>query len=377
MRTPVSSGQQITVLPWDLDARQAGIGFGSGAGAGAVGWLAGAGLGQLMAWILLLFGVGTDELGSVVARVFVAAALLGAAWLFGGRAGLTFPMGGGLAVGLPLGAVFGFTWQVLAVCAVAGLLAAALSLTQIPVLARRELRALFYSPIAYVVATIFLGLMGIFLYVWLASRRGPGMEAEASLYWPLGMITWIVLPFLAPILTMRLFSEEMRTGTIEVLTTAPVRDWEVVGAKFLAAFGAFCAMLTPTLIHLLSLYLVSERGPAIAPLVGSYMGLLLTASFFISLGVLASSLTSNQIVAAMLGFTFSFGFFMLGWFAPMSEWVQGSERRKALVQFVSYDWHFRRFSEGQIDTRGIIFFLSLTLFILFLTTRIFESRKWR
>jgi ABC-2 type transport system permease protein len=290
---------------------------------------------------------------------------------------LPLTLGAGALAGAPIGAVFGsvsgigFVWA-LVLGGALGVLGVALGFTQVPVLMRREFNAYFYSPIAYVVATVFLGLMGVFTYVWFAFQTDP----EASLSWPMGMLTWLILPFLAPVLTMRLFAEELRTGTMEVLMTAPVKDWEVVVAKFLAALTAFAAMLVPTLVHVASLYLLSERGPDPAPLVGSYLGLLITAALFIALGVFASSLTRNQIIAAILGFVMSFGLFIMFWLREI-DWVKNDETRRALVEFITYDTHFRKLSEGVLDTRGIVYIASLVVFILFLTVRIIESRKWR
>jgi len=356
---------------------RAAVDFAVAVGSGLAAALVGAGVGRLSAEILRLFSIGYTDFSSVALRVLLAAAFVAAGVVLANLDKLNLLVGAGVLVGAPAGAVFAsVSWSglelALALGAAAGAAGMLLGLTQIPHLVRREFNAYFYSPIAYVVATVFLGLMGVFTYVWFTAQ----MEPEVTLSWPLGMLTWLVMPFLAPVLTMRLFAEEMRTGTMEVLMTAPVRDWEVVVSKFLAALATFSAMLAPTLVHVAALYLISERGPAPAPLIGGYMGLVLTAALFIALGLLASSVTKNQIVAAILGFVMSLGFFLLYWLKD-AEWIKSSERRRALIEFITYDTHFRRFSEGVIDTRGIIYLLSLVVFTLFLTVRVVESRKWR
>ena len=354
-------------------ATRLALGLGSGLAAGIVG----AGIGRVVAELSTVLGYGYSSFASVSVRVLLALVVVGAAAAAASLGRLPLVIGAGATAGAPLGLLFGaLSWTgfgtVLALSAFAGALGVALDMTQIPALMRREYNTYFFTPIAYVVATVFLGLSG-FVFWFVLSQRG---DIEATLSPMLGFTCQMVLPFLAPVLTMRLFAEEMRTGTMEVLMTAPVRDWEVVIAKFAAALSTFAVMVSPTLVHVASLYLVSERGPASAPLVGGYIGLLFTAALFIALGMLASSLTRDQIVAAILGFAMSFGFIIMP-VARRLEWVADRERVKRLVDFISYDTHFSTFFQGIIDTRSIVYFTSLVVFVLFLTVRIVESRKWR
>ena len=357
--------------------------LGSGAAAGVAG--------TLVAWApsLALLALGHDyaSLGSVAGRAVVAACFIGAGVALAYLDLLPLVVGAGALVGSAVGALFGpgeaagagslFAAFVPGVAAglVAGLAGFALSLTQIPPLARREFNAYFCSPIAYVVGAVFLFLFGLFLYVSLNWGR-----REASLLDPMSFATVYLLPVVAPILAMRLMAEEKRSGTIEVLMTAPVRDWEVVAAKFLSSLATFGMMVAPTFIHVLALYFVSENGPATAPLVGSYLGLALSAALFLSLGLLASALARDQIVAAIVGFAFSFGFFFLSLIEKLAQgfgWFSENESARKLFEYVSSAQHLARLVEGRIDSRGIVYFLSVTVFVLFLTVRVVESRKWR
>lgn len=367
-----------------------------GVGAGVVAALAGAAAGALVGYALSFAGYGYASFASVALRVVVAAAFIAGGVALASLDMLPAAIGAGALVGAPLGAVFGaasltgLAWA-LALGALAGLAGFGLGCTQIPPLTRREFNAYFFSPVAYVVAAVFLVLFGLFFYLGLTQPRDP----EASIAGPIWFVTMYVLPVLTPALTMRLLAEEKRSGTLEVLMTAPVKDWEVVLSKFFAALATFGMMLVPTLVHVAALYLVSERGPAAAPMVGHYVGLVLTASLFLSLGLLGSSLSRDQIVAAIVGFGLTFGVFLLsllegfaqagGWFeagaAPASLMATlGAALKKVaevVISSVSYFKHMERFSSGVIDTRSVFFFVSLTVFVLFLTIRVVESRKWR
>jgi ABC-2 type transport system permease protein len=352
---------------------QLGLGLGSGVGSSLVG----AAAGWAIAWMMTFGGYGYTSFGSVALRVIVAIALVALGVALASLDRLPVAAGTGALIGGPVGIIFGsvsasgFGWAII-LGVLAGILGAGLHFTQIPTLTRREINAYFYSPIAYVVATVFLILFGFIFWLYVSAQG----EVEASLALPTFFVCHFVLPFLAPVLTMRLFAEEMRTGTIEVLMTAPVDDWEVVISKFIASLAAFSAMLLPTLAHVATLYLVSERGPAPAGLVGGYLGLILTAALFLAMGLLASSVTRNQIVAAILGFAMSFGLLLLS-FVKGAQWVREHPLWEDLLQRITHDTHFGRFIEGAIDTRSIVYFVSLIVFILFLTVRMVESRKWR
>ncbi|MHC5055683.1 MAG: ABC transporter permease [Planctomycetota bacterium] len=368
--------------------KRAAVEFGTAVGAGAAGGIAGTLVSWLPAFILLLAGSDYASVGSAVARVLVAGAFIAAGIVLARLDRLPLVVGLGAVAGAAVGALFGpramegfgsfvgafgpgILWGV-----IAGVVGFALAFTQIPPLMRRELNAFFCSPIVYVVGTVFLFFFGLFYFLSIASPRG----GEASLSWSMGMLTFMILPIIAPVLTMRLLAEEKRSGTIEVLMTAPVRDWEVVVAKFLAALTAFVMMLVPTLVHVFALYLVSERGPASAPLIGGYLGMSLTAALFLSLGILASALSRDQIVAAIVGFAFSFCVFLMSVLEHLAreyQWFSENESMRKLLENISYARHSESFTQGLIDSRGLIYFLSLIVFVLFLTVRAVESRKWR
>jgi len=367
--------------------KRAGIDLGTAVGAGVAGGIAGTVVSWSLAFVLLLMGHDYASLGSAVARILVAGAFVAAGIVLARVDRLPLALGLGVVVGAAVGALFGprsfegfggflgaFGPGIVAGI-VAGVVGFGLALTQVPALMRRELGAYFYSPIAYVVATVFLGFFGFLSYSFMAQRG-----AEAWLTPPI-MITAIwILPIIAPVMTMRLLSEEKRSGTIEALMTTPVRDWEVVTAKFLAALTLFLAMLVPTLVHVLTLYLVSETGPSVAQLVGGYTGFVLIAALYIALGVLASSMARDQIVAAIIAFSFSFGLFLLyalrGLIAS-SDAIADKEAAMKLADFVAPVSHLQNFVKGEIAATSVIYFISTVVFFLFLAVRIVESRKWR
>jgi ABC-2 type transport system permease protein len=378
----------VVAAPDTARLKRAAVDLGTAVGAGAAGGIAGTFVAWLPAFLLTFAGSDYASVGSAVARVLVAGAFIAAGIVLARLDRLPLVIGLGAVAGAAVGALFGpraiegfgtvvgafgpgVLWGI-----VAGAIGFGLSFTQIPPLMRRELNAFFCSPIAYVVGTVFLFFFGLFYFLGLVNPGG----AEASLSGPMGTLTFFLMPIIAPVLTMRLLAEEKRSGTIEVLMTAPVRDWEVVVAKFLAALTAFLVMLVPTLVHVLALYFVSERGPASAPLIGSYLGMTFTAALFLSLGILASALSRDQIVAAIMGFAFSFGVFLMSvleYLAQVFGWFTDNESARKLLENISYFRHFEGFGKGLIDSRGIIYFLSLIVFVLFLAVRAVESRKWR
>ncbi|MHC4200812.1 MAG: ABC transporter permease [Planctomycetota bacterium] len=366
-------GETMTAAAVLRSDRPGAVGFAIGGGAGVLAGALGGAVGLVANQIVLAFGADTASLPSAVTRVLLAGLMVAVGVFLANRDLINLPIGAGCIVGSAAGTVFGLKWG-LVLGPASGIVGAALALTQVPPLTRRELNAYFCSPIAYIVGTVFLIFFGLTTFFSLLAG------AEATLSASIGWASWVSLPILTPLLTMRLLAEEKRSGTIEVLMTAPVNDWEVVTSKFLAALAAFAAMLVPTLVHVLALYLVSEKGPAAAPLVGGYLGMALTAALFLSLGLLASALSRDQIVAAIVGYAFSFCVFLLGaveWMADRFGWAAGNERAQQMLRAVSYSRHFGEFSRGNIDSRGIVFFVSLTVFALFLAVRAVESRKWR
>ncbi len=231
------------------------------------------------------------------------------------------------------------------------------------VIAKRELGAFFISPIAYLVGAAFLFITGL-IFAFTVTR------GEVASLFQVFNTTSVILLFVAPILTMRLLAEEARSGTLELLMTAPVRDWEVVVGKFLAAFLFLVAMLVPTLCYLVLLTFYGE--PDIPVTFAGYLGIVLLGSVLISFGLLTSAMSANQIVAAVLATAFTLAFWLVGLFATMFNGPLGT-----LLEYLSLQGHLRDFTLGLISTKSIIYFLSATAAALFLAIRVLEVRRWR
>jgi ABC-2 type transport system permease protein len=231
------------------------------------------------------------------------------------------------------------------------------------IVAKRELQAYFVSPIAYVITAAFLVIAGYLFSMILYYSR------EATLqYLFLNMTTILLL--IAPVLTMRLLAEERSKGTIELLLTSPVRDWEVTLGKYLASLGLFAAMLALTVYYpvLLEVYGSPDRGPILS----GYLGVFLLGATLLALGLLTSSLTSNQIVAAVLGFVL----ILCLWLVDAVSGIIGGTVGEAL-KYLALSSHFSDSARGIIDTRDVIYALSLIVGSLFVTTRVLEMRRWR
>jgi ABC-2 type transport system permease protein len=247
---------------------------------------------------------------------------------------------------------------------------------------KKEMRLFFGSPVAYVVFTFFLLISGwffsqIFLYYSDISMRSfmqPGMAQSLnitdSVMRPLFTNMSVVLLFFMPMLTMRLFAEEKKSGTMELLLTYPVRDGEVLAGKFLAAGALYVILLGLTLVYpgLIAYFTRVEWGPILT----GYLGLVLTGATFLAVGVLISSLTENQIVAGFGTFGVLLGLWIIGWGA---EFAGGN--LKAVLQYLSITEHMDTFSRGLIDTKDLVYYLSAIALALFLTLRSLDSKRWR
>ncbi len=230
-------------------------------------------------------------------------------------------------------------------------------------IARRELVSYFTSPIAYAVTAVFLVIVGYFFGVILYYSR------EATMRYLFYNVTTILL-LIGPALTMRLVAEERKSGTIELLLTSPVRDGEVIAGKYIAALALWALMLALTLVYPALLKAFGNPDPG--PIATGYLGLLLAGGAILALGVVASTVTSNQIIAALL----AFGFSLILWLTDaLQDLVSG-----ALGSFFSYlslSTHFADFPKGVIDTKDVVFFLTLVVGALFLATRLLEARRWK
>jgi ABC-2 type transport system permease protein len=179
----------------------------------------------------------------------------------------------------------------------------------------------------------------------------------------------LIFLFFVPAITMRLLAEEKKSGTLELLTTKPVSDLEIVLGKFLAAWTLLATALAPTLVYLITMMSLGRID--IGPVVSGYLGLLLMGGVYISVGLLASSLTENQIVAFILSFLMVFVLFMLD-----KVLMYVPEAFTSTLEFLSMDYHFSNIARGVIDSRNVIYFGSLLGFSLFLSTVALERRKW-
>jgi ABC-2 type transport system permease protein len=245
----------------------------------------------------------------------------------------------------------------------------------------KELRSYFVSPVAYLLLTMFAVIFGFFFWNSVGYFVYLGIEAqlrdEAT---PMNINEQIIRPLLAnlsvvglffiPIITMRLFAEEKRTGTIELLVTSPVRDGEIILGKWLSAVLLYFFMMVFSGLSLI--YLFRYGNPDWKPLVIGYLGLLLQAGALLAVGTFISTLTRNQIIAGAA----TFGVCLLLW---VLEWVSGFEQATwaRVLAYFSVINHFESFSKGLIDSKDVVFYLSMTLLALFFTARSMESMRWR
>lgn len=237
---------------------------------------------------------------------------------------------------------------------------------------RREINSFLSSLIAYIVIVVFLLVTGLFMWVF------PDYSLLAYGYATLDQLfiigPWIFM-FLIPAITMRFFSEERRTGTLELLFTKPVTDLQIIAGKYLAAFVLVVFSVLPTLVYFLSIYLLAEPVGNVdsAGIVGSYIGLLLLGGTFVAIGLFASSLTDNQIVAFILGLFLCFFFYAA--FDSLSL-LNLPNKTLLIIEQLGISAHFVALSKGVLDTRDLLYFFSLSAFFLALTKTVLEARKW-
>ena len=247
---------------------------------------------------------------------------------------------------------------------------------------KKEMRSYFASPIAYAVFTLFLVISGYFFYAILAyfslisvqASMNPGLAGGLNvtdgILRPFFIDISVVLLFLMPLLTMRLFAEERKQGTLELLLTYPLRDGEVLLGKFMAATILYALLLSATALYLPLLGLWGEL--ELYPILTGYLGLLLLGTAFLSLGLLFSSLTENQIVAAALTFGALLLFWIIGWGATLAEGDWGT-----LFRHLSIVEHLASFARGVLEMKDIAYYLGMTGFFLFATLKSLEIRRWK
>lgn len=231
-------------------------------------------------------------------------------------------------------------------------------------IAWKETRTYFVSPMAYIIMAVYAGLAA---YYFVTSISGVLPEATIRGYvFP----STFIFTLLAPIITMRLLAEEQKMGTLELLMTSPVRDYEIVLGKFLAAMASMLSLLVPTVYLVILLMLFAT--PDMVPILSAYLGLVFFGMAALSVGLFASSLSGNQIVAAVL----AMGILLILSIVDLASSYAGGIFTELVLQ-ISITTHLESFARGVIDTHDLIYYVIFTTFMLFLTVRSLESRRWR
>ena len=228
----------------------------------------------------------------------------------------------------------------------------------------KEIQVYFSSPTAYIVGMMFLALSGFF---FARDLNDPFPQASLVNFFDGATIIFILI---APALTMRLMAEEQKLGTIELLLTSPVRDWEVIIGKYVASFVFLIATVALTLYYTILLYVFASPDPG--PIYAGYLGLALYGGAALAIGLLCSTLTSNQIVAAVV----AMGILLVMFFADLAADNIGGTA-STIISEISIRSHFEDFARGIIDTKHVVYYLSVIAFFLFMSVRALESRRWR
>jgi len=253
-------------------------------------------------------------------------------------------------------------------------------MTNMIAIARKEWKGYFASPIGYVVIGMYALVFGYFYTVGLAwfirqSMQGPQMgggpmNINQQMIRYVFLNSTVIFLFVVPLITMRTYAEEKRSGTIELLMTSPVTDFQIVMGKFLGAMSLYAAMLGITLVHMGVLF--AYGAPEWKPMLSGYLGLTLLGGCFVSVGLFFSSLTKNQIVAGM----FTFAVLLLLW---VIDWVGSfaGPSLERLTTYLSLTGHVEDFLRGVVDSQHIVYYLSFITFGLFLTAKAVDSERWR
>ena len=246
---------------------------------------------------------------------------------------------------------------------------------------RKEMRSYFVSPVAYLLLAMFAVIFGFFFWNILGYFVFTGMESQMrGEMFPMNLNEQVIRPLLSnvgviglffiPMITMRLFSEEKRSGTIELLVTSPIRDGEIILGKWLAALTLYGVLLLLTALNFI--FLFKYGNPDWKPLAIGYLGLLLQAGALLAIGMFISTLTKNQIIAGAA----TFGVCLLLW---VLEWVSGYETSTwaSVLSYMSVVTHAGSFSKGLLDSKDAVYYLTLTFLGIFFTARSLESLRWR
>ena len=249
------------------------------------------------------------------------------------------------------------------------------------IICRKELGSYFVSPIAYILLAMFSVIFGFMFWNALGEfvYQGLQMQMRGQMF-PMSVNEWIISPllrnvtviglFVIPLITMRLFAEEKRTGTIELLVTSPVRDVEIILGKWLAAVTLYCCMLAFTALNFV--FLFKYGNPDWKPVLTAYLGLLLQAGCMLAIGTFISTTTRNQIVAGAVTFGVCLLLFVFGWVSAYDSalWAR-------VLSYMSVATHFDSFEKGVLDSKDAIFYLTVIFLGLFFTARSMESLRWR
>jgi ABC-2 type transport system permease protein len=250
----------------------------------------------------------------------------------------------------------------------------------------KEFKSFFYTPMAYVVIALFTALTGVFFYLYLSNfvetaftqqmmaqqyrQMPPKMNVNLMMIRPYFFTTALISLFMLPLITMRLFAEEKKVGTIELLYTSPIESVHIILGKFLAGLAFYFVMLVPTMFFQSLLF--SYGNPEFYPVLSGYIGLLLMGSAFISVGLFISTLTENQIIAAIGGFALALLLWVIGWGANYA-----GPTLAPVLQYVSIIAHFEDFAQGVIDSAHLAYYLLFTFMGIYLSLKSIESVKWR
>jgi len=239
---------------------------------------------------------------------------------------------------------------------------------------RRELISYFSSPLAYIVMTAFLLMQGYIFYLIVSFLNNPSTQAMTPLRLFFGgtIFFWLFLLFVVPVITMRLLAEERRSGTLEVLLTSPVTEGQVVVGKFLAAMIFYIALWLPTSIYVLVLGRHSEID--LGPVFAGYLGVLLLGFLFLAVGTFASTLTDNQLIAAIIAFAAMVVLFSIG---LVEQLLISSSAFKAALGHMNLWTQMDDFAKGIVDTRHVVYQLSVGILFLVLAAKSLEVKKWR
>jgi len=237
-----------------------------------------------------------------------------------------------------------------------------MSFKNIKYIFQKELRSYFNSPVAYIVIVVFLVILGWFFTsgIFLANVSSLRTVFETTPF---------LLLFFAPAITMRLISEEKKSGTLELLLTKPVKEYEIIVGKFLAAWVLYFFTLLPTLSYYITMSLLGTLD--LGPVIGGYLGLLLVGAVFLAVGVFGSSITENQVVGFIVSFLIVFVLFMLD---KILLYVPAS--LASVLEYLSVDYHFSNIARGIIDSRDVLYYISAIMLTLLLGTVSLQKRRW-